>query len=144
MTDYLAVKEADAALGIEDPADAAAALNAQTETVTVAVQTNDMREVLWPPLEYAELVLLSQERDFDVTPRDTVKQAITARSVLDSGGSIAADDATQWDQVTADLRELGVVSTASTDALAALRTAAAPVWQPALTSGDIQTAREQP
>lgn len=144
MTDYLAVKEADAALGIDDPAEAADALNQQTQTVTVAVATSDMREVLWPPLEYAEIVLISQERDFATTPRETVLQAITARSVLDSGSTIAADDVTQWDEVTADLRELGVVSTASTDAIASLRTATVPVWQPPLDAGTIQTAREQP
>lgn len=144
MTDYTALKAADAALGIEDPAEAAAALNEQTDVATVAVQATDMRAVLWPTLEYAEIVLLSQERDFAVTPRETVLQAITVRSVLDSGGTIPADAETQWEQVTADLRELEPISVDSMNAISALRTDTVPVWQPPVTYGDIQTAREQP
>lgn len=139
--DYIALKEADAALGIEDPAESAAELNKQTQIVTAAVSTNEMRNILWPPLEYAEIVLLSQERDFTTTTRDTVKLAITARSILDSNSIYDADDVAEWEQIKADLQDLGVVSTASIDSIGALRQATVPVWEPPVTYGDIQTAR---
>jgi hypothetical protein len=143
--DYEAIKAADAALGIADPGDAAAALNAQTITVQGDVATSDARSAILPTGEYGALVLLADTRDFTTTPRQLVVAAITAIATFDSNRVVKADDAAAWNGVQSMLGAFvsaGVVSAASRDAILAMRTQTVPKW-PMLDAGIIQTARGQ-
>jgi hypothetical protein len=144
--DYVALKEADAALGIEDETEAAAALNAQTKTVTVDVPNTSIREVLATDMEYSKVQLLSEERDYLSTPLEMVELAIWAVNFMNSGGMTraAGKDTTAWDKVVANFDALPPVSDASMDKIRNLRSDTVPVWQPPVTAGDVQTAREQP
>jgi hypothetical protein len=141
--DYQALKAADAALGIEDPAESAAALNAQTQNVTVDVPNASIRAILAATMEYSKVVLVSEERDYLATPLETVELAIWAVDFLNSGGTTVAHakDATAWDKVVANFDALPVVSDASMDAIRALRTEAVPVWQPPVSGLDVEHAR---
>jgi hypothetical protein len=144
---YGALKPADAALALEDPSEAAAALNAQTRPVTVDVSLSDVRAVLWPTLEYSALVLLSELRDFSTVPKQVVQLAITAVSLLNSGRTIAAVDGAAWQALLGGLAVLQTptpISQTSIDAIAGLRTVVRPEWEPPIDAGAVQTARSQP
>jgi hypothetical protein len=143
---YQDVKAADAALGIEDESEAAAALNAQTKTATVDVANAAICEVLATDMEYSKVQLISEERDYLATPLETVELAIWAINFMNSGGMTraAGKDTTAWDKVVANFDALPPVTDASMDRIRGLRNDTVPVWQPPVTAGDVQTAREQP
>jgi hypothetical protein len=124
QTGYLALKARDAALDppLADPGEAAAAIGADVETVTLDVAATDMRAVLWPTLEYAGLVLLSRVQSFSTeVPEMLVRLAITAVSLLDSGRTIAASDTAAWQAFMGGVEQFVAthqISQASADALA--------------------------
>jgi hypothetical protein len=140
---YQALKEADAALGIEDPVEAANAINAQTQNVTVDVPNASVHAVLTETMEYSKLVLLSEGRDYTTTPIEDVELAIWAMDFLNNGGTTVANtkDSTAWEKVVANFDMLPVVSDQSMDAIRALRTEDVPVWQPPVTGPDIEYSR---
>ncbi|GAC1332147.1 MAG: hypothetical protein NVSMB20_03250 [Bradyrhizobium sp.] len=144
---YAQVKAADAALtpAVPDPAAAAAALNAQTVSTTVDVRTTDVRAVLFPTLEYAKIGMTAQVRAYDTTTTQSLVQVcFTADRFFESNKTVLANDTAGWNGAVSLLGQLvtaGLVSTASRDAIVALRTAAAPKWAPALTNNDVIFAR---
>lgn len=140
---YQELKDADAALGIEDPGEAADALNAQTESVNLNVANADIYRILSTDMEYSQIVLLSEVRDYTETPQATVELAIWALDFMSRDGVTIAEgkNATAWDKVVGYFDALPPVSDTSMDMIRALRTDTVPVWQPPVTHGDIQTAR---
>lgn len=152
MWTYAKLKAADAALGIADPGAAAAALAAQTVTLTgqpfpwsaavvVAqesvnfswsrIQARSKQTATLPPstaTDYAILAALSAIS----TPLDRV---------IDPSNTVA------WQTLLGGMQALvgiGDMIAADVTAIEALGTQVVPTWQPAPTAGDLQTARAQP
>lgn len=144
---YQQLKDADAALGIDDPAQAAAALNAQTDTVLVDVSAADARAVLLITGEWFKVKQLAKQpltggpADQVIAAADICIDTLTLASTLPTG------DPAQWEAMQPMIQGLlaaGVVSQSSVDAWVAMRSRTMPKWQPALDAGHIQTARAQP
>lgn len=142
--DYAALAHADAALGPVDPAEAAAALNAQAVAEVRDVPCRDARAVLLATGEYGALVLLSRRTPGPDAPAALVAAAITAVATLDTSEAIRAGDEGAWRAIQAMLGafvDAGALSAASRDALLAMRTVSRPVWPVVLTGHDVATAR---
>src|SRR4051812_22611290 len=144
MWTYEALQEADAELGIEDPAEAADALNAQTKPVNLNVKNADIYRILSTDMEYSQIVLLSEVRDYTETPQQTVELAIWAVDFMSRDGVTIAEgkNTSAWDKVLAHFDALPPVTDTSMDTIRALRTDTVPVWQPPVTEHDIVAARE--
>ncbi|MDB5849796.1 MAG: hypothetical protein JWP29_3548 [Rhodoferax sp.] len=151
MTDYAALKAADAALPDAPlPVDeAAAALNAQTRAVTIDIASRDAREVLLVSGEWGGVVILSNSAPSTSLPAQIVGAAIVLRDTLTLTETLHTSD----DAVVAKVGTLlgalgsqgaGVLSDTTISTLLGMRNVTRPVWQPAVTAGDIQTARAQP
>jgi hypothetical protein len=140
---YEELKAADAELGIEDPEEAAAALNAQTKTVTRDVPNKKIRDIITQDLQYSGIVLLAEERDYTVTPQEIVATAIWALYFITIDGVTIAEgkNTARWDQVVSFFDVLPPVTDDSMQAIRALRTEVVPLWQPPVDAGHIQTAR---
>jgi hypothetical protein len=144
---YAALKEAEAALGIDDPGEAAAALNAQTVIAVSDIATSDARAVLLLSGEWfkvkqlAKTALNGTAQDQAVAAADICVDTMTLTTTLHT-----SDDA-MWatmQPMIGALQAAGVVSAASVAAWNALRMPTVPKWQPTLDAGHIQTARAQP
>lgn len=148
--DYLALKAADAALGIVDPAAAATALNATTSAMTRDIPCSDARSIILMSGEYGMLVLLSRNSPstnaLDGKPAASViAAAITAIATLDNTETIKTTVTAVLTSAQAMFRTLvqaGALSQASSDAIFALRTMQMPVWPIVLTAQDITAARK--
>lgn len=146
--DYQALKAADAELGIEDPAEAAAALAAQTTTTFVDVPTAVAREVVYVSGEW----IFVREKGKETTlasakAKDPSGAAQLLVDVLSTTTVLELSDATKRataEEVVDTLLLDGAISDATAAAWRAMWVREVPVWNPAPTAGDIQTAREQP
>jgi hypothetical protein len=140
---YEELKAADAELGIEDPVEAAAALNAQTVTKNLNVKNADIHRILSTDMEYSQIVLLSEVRDYTETPQETVELAIWALDFLARDGHTIAEgkNTAAWDKVLAHFDALPPVSDTSMDMIRALRTDTVLVWEPPVTEHDVEYAR---
>jgi hypothetical protein len=142
---YKELKRLDAEQGIADPAESAAGIATQTQTITVDVPNANIRAILASGMEYSKIVLLSEDRDYLATPLETVELAIWAVDFLNSGGTTVANsrDSSAWDTVVANFDALPVISDASMDAIRALRTEQTPVLPHNPSAEDVIAAREQ-
>jgi hypothetical protein len=140
---YEELKAADAELGIEDPVEAAVALNAQTATKNLNVKNADIHRILSTDMEYSQIVLLSEVRDYTETPQETVELAIWALDFLARDGHTIAEgkNTAAWDKVLAHFDALPPVSDTSMDMIRALRTDTVLVWEPPVTEHDVEYAR---
>ncbi len=149
MWTYAALKTAYQAI-TPAPAEltaACATLNAQTVDVAADLATTDVDRVLVPTGEMYAVTQLAAKATSGASPPTAEDQAIVAAwnvvRMLTQWQTIQTSNATLAGQVKAALSGLvaaGVVSSASVAALEALMTQTVPVWQPALTVGDLQTA----
>lgn len=147
MWTYAELKAADAALSpaVADLSDAAAALNAQAATVSVSlIPWTAIRKIAresatgdWPRIvKRAALPLAGTAGDAAI---------LVATNAVESRDTDLIDPASPvWQGGLAVLQAAGDLSHATIDAIAALSTATTPKWDPPVTPGDIQTAREQP
>jgi hypothetical protein len=146
------LKEADAELGIDDPAAAAETLNAQTVSVTVDVLPSDLRAVLWRTFEYGKLDYLyhaGARGDFSAYPTvpgltsaDLFAAIATMLSFLGSDRPIRTDAEEDWRVVLTQVGTLAAVGLFQQSTLAkvsALRTQERPRW--VTTAGELQTVR---
>ena len=140
------LKAADVAIGIEDLAAAAVALNAQSVARVRDIPTAEARAVLLLSGEWfrikqlAKLDLNGTARDRVVAAADVCVDTLTLTTMLHT-----ADEAT-WtamQPLIGGLQQAGVLSAGSVAAWEAMRTPTVPVWSPPVTAGDIQTARAQ-
>src|SRR3954466_14056245 len=140
---YEELKAADAELGIEDPVEAAAALNAQTATKNLNVKNADIYRILSTDMEHAQIVLLSEVRDYTETPQETVELALWALDFMARDGVTIAEgkNTAAWDKVVGYFDALPPVSDTSMDMIRALRTDTVPAWQPPVTEHDVEQAR---
>ncbi|HTJ88882.1 MAG TPA: hypothetical protein VL356_01700 [Acidocella sp.] len=152
---YATVKAADAALSpaVADPGAAAAALNAQTTTQAVPVSIATLHGILmlastsdWDRITVRSAAAYSS--GWPANPATTDAAIAAAKLAVSLAGSkVDSVSVADWPGFLAPLQVLqtaGDVSAASYTAIAALGSVTAATWQPALTAGDIQTARAQP
>lgn len=144
----LNLKAEDAALGIADPYTAAKTLAAQTIPLSVPaadVGIGDIQGELLPTGEWLKISARAAGTPTttgDMT--DPINIAITAVALCGSkAGVIAADKWAKFLQLLAALQSVGDVSQATYDTINGLAVMTAPKFQPAPTTGDIQTARAQ-
>ena len=124
----------------------ATALNAQTHAVDVDISGNDCRSILLRTGEWGGLVMLANTAPTATIPAQLVGAAIVARDTLASDLAIQIHNPAVADgvgQMLGALVQASIISAASQAAMLALGTVTQPVWQPALTAGDIQTAKAQ-
>jgi hypothetical protein len=151
---YDQVKAADAALGISNPAAAAAALNAQTVSVPVDLQWSAIRDLLMNNFDWGTLVAVSEQAVGDLLPGGgtqtfAIKSAACAiRECCLYGGTFNSSNATVWGRLTTAAglltpANVGGISSASASAVGAARLPAVARWAPAIDAGHIQTARAQ-
>jgi hypothetical protein len=123
--------------------EAAAALNAQTATKNLNVKNADIHRILSTDMEYSQIVLLSEVRDYTETPQETVELAIWALDFLSRDGTLSR---------RARTRRLGIRSSAISmrsrpyrmrawTCIRALRTDTVLVWEPPVTEHDVEYAR---
>ena len=153
MPDYAAIKAADAALGIADLTEAAAALNAQVTTATVplaSIPVAAIHGVLmlastadW--LRVEARAALSFSAGFPGSPAASDAPIAAAKlAVLLAASQVTEIQPVKWSGFLAQLAQLvaaGDVSAASQAEIEALAVYAQPAWQPPVTAGDVQTAR---
>lgn len=150
------LRVADAAIG--SPADisaAAFALNAQTGSrFEQDISWSGIRNILMNNFDWGNLIYCATAGSGTALPggaTQTVPIQIAAMGIRESclyGGQFASSVTVNWNKFLAAAKLLtplpvGGISTASMTAITALRTPTAPVWSPAVTAGDIQTARAQ-
>ena len=143
---YADIQAALAGVPAGDETSQAAALNAQTAAVQVDISGNDCRSILLRTGEWGALVMLANSAPSATLPAQMVGAAIVARDTLASDLAIQIHNpavAAGVAQMLGALVQAGVISAASQSAMLALGTVTQPVWQPALTAGDIQTAKAQ-
>lgn len=124
----------------------AAALNAQTKQADVNISGNDCRSILLRTGEWGALVMLANTAPSATIPAQLVGAAIVARDTLASDLAIEIHNsavAAGVAQMLGALVSAGVISATSQAAMLALGTVTQPVWVPALTAGDVQTAKAQ-
>lgn len=145
---YPELKAADAALGIDDPEQAAAALSAQTVTVTMDIATADARAVLLLSGEWFKVKQLAKMPLSGASPPSPQDQAVAAADIcidtLTLTEALHFADDVQWQAAQPMIQGLlaaGVVSPASAAAWVALRTKTMLVWAPPPTDQDILHAR---
>jgi hypothetical protein len=146
------IRASDAEVGIADPQAATDAINALTDDVTFEVWATDIRALLWPKLEYAELVLIGRrgEAEFNDTdkPRALTKLALTAVSFCDSGRSVRVEAVDDWTSIVNGLNQLAtfpvqppLVSQESYHAVVALRVRKVNRHQPPISVQDLLSIR---
>jgi hypothetical protein len=152
---YASLKAADTAIAITDPTAAATALNAQTTTLAAQnVGWGAMRDVLMNNFDWGTLVICAQTAVGGTLPGGGTQTAaiqtaaIAIRECCLYGGTFLASVAADWSKLTAAAGLLtpaaaGGISSASSTAIVALRVPVVATWQPAVTAGDVQTARTQ-
>jgi hypothetical protein len=142
---YLELKRLDAEQAIEDPIESAAGLAGKTKTIEVDVPNARIRDILASNMEYSQVQLLSEERDYLNTPVTTVELAIWAINFMNSGGQTVVNsrDATAWETVVANFEALPPVSDTSMDKIRNLRTDTVPVLSRDPQPEDVIAAREQ-
>ncbi len=154
---FATLKAADAALTgapLALPA-AASALNAQSAASQPAdLAWAALRDVLMNNFDWGSLVQACNAPPGTLPGGGTQTAAIQAAAVALRdcclwGGTCAAATAAVWTKLTAAANQLtpaavGAISQASVNAIVALRTPSVAAWSPAVTAGDIQTARGQP
>lgn len=152
MWTYAQVKAADVKLAISDLTAATAALNAQIMTATNQTFTwLQAKTVAQTSItgDWSRIVARSRQTPTipPVTGTDVaILAAINATEMSDTQ-VIDPTIAAGWSAVQSGLSALqtiGDLSSASVSAINALTTVTSPVWSPALTAGDVQTARAQP
>lgn len=144
---YADVKAADAELGIDDPAAAAAALNAQTVTVLVDVPVSDARAVLLISGEWFKVKQLAKQQLTGGPADQVIAAADICVDTLTLASTLPTSDPVQWAEMQpmiGGLLQAGVISQASVNAWTAMRSRTVPKWQPELDTGTITTARAQP
>lgn len=149
------LKAADTAQGVTDLTVAAAGLNAQNTALSAQnVAWSDMRDVLMNNFDWGALVACAQTAVGATLPGGATQTAaiqqaaIAIRECCLYGHTFAASVTASWNKLVAAASLLtpaavGGVSSASSTAIVALRTPSVPTWQPAVTAGDVQTARTQ-
>lgn len=154
--DYAVLKAADTALGVADPAAAAAALNAQTKSAGIRdIQWSQVRDVLMNNFDWGTLVQVSQIAVGGTLPGGGTQtaalqaQAIAIRECCLYGGGLNASNSTVWTRVSSAGLALagntvGAISNASATAVGALRNPTVAVWDPPVTSHDVLAARSMP
>lgn len=145
---YLGLKAADAVLGINDPTQAAAALNAQTVTVAIDIPTASARSVLLLRGELFKVKQLAKmplsgaspptAMDQAIAAADTCVDTLTLTDVLHTGSAV--EWAAMLPMIGA-LQAAGVISAASVATWTAMRTQTVPTWDPPPTDQDIIHAR---
>lgn len=144
--DYAALKSADAALGIADPAAAAAALNAQTVTVAADIPSADARAVLllsgeWFKIkQLAKMALTGTATDQAIAAADICVDTLTLTTTLQTS-SDAVWAAMQ--PMIGGLQAAGVISADSVAAWAAMRERTRRAFPSDVTGDDIIAARTQ-
>jgi hypothetical protein len=154
---YATLKTAAAALGgSPTPAQAAATLNAQTAVGAAQdVAWSAIRDVLMNDFDWGTLVQAATIAVGGTLPgggTQTLAIQAAAASIRECclyGGTFAASNATVWARLVAAANLLtpasvGAITSASASAVVALRTPTVRVWDPPVTSGDVQTAGVQP
>lgn len=154
--DYLALKAADAALGIADPVQAAAALNANTLNVAVDLPWSTIRDVLMNNFDWGSLVTISELNVGSTLPGGAlqtfaIKSAASAiRECCLYGGTFASSNAAVWARLTTAAglltpANVGGISAASASAISAMRIAIKPHsgLSDTATSADVIAARTQ-
>lgn len=150
---YADVKTAIAALNPmpADNAGIADALNAQTHSINRDISVSAVQKVLVPTGELFAVNQIAAKPLSGTNPptqEDQVTVAAWALSrMLDRWEVIETSQDAVWTDSLRSLNGLmaaNVLTSASVNAISALRTVAAPVWDPPLTVGDIQTAKAQP
>jgi hypothetical protein len=150
---YASLKAAIAALSPmpASPDQIAAAVNAQTIAATADVMCADVEKVVVPTGEFFAIYQTSLKTPSGQTPATQTDQVIAAAwafyRMLNQWTTIQTSNAAVLAAVRAGLTGLqsaGLLSAASVAAIDALWTANAPVWVPAVTAGDVQTAEAQP
>lgn len=146
---YAELKVADAALGVADAAAAAAALNAQTDTLTnQVVRWVDAKRVarLAATGDWSRIVARARQTPA-LPPTTAIDAAILA--AINAVESMEADlidpsDTAGWSAWVggiSTLKAAGDLSQASVDAIMALTTHARPVWDPPVSDQDVLAAR---
>lgn len=158
MPDYQAIKAADAALTpqVADPGAAAATLNAQTATLAqpaTAVSVATIHGILllaatgdWLKVDAMSGQAYSSGYPASPTANDLGINAAKLAITL-AGSKVDVVDPSDWAGFLAQLQALvtaGAVAQATYNQIAALGVMTAPIWQPPVTAGDVQTARAQP
>lgn len=154
---FATLKAADAALpgaplGLQAAADA---LNAQTTNAAADMSWSSIRDVLMNNFDWGTLVQTAEASIGAVLPGASLQTAAiqsAAKAIRECclyGGTFKSSNTTVWNRLTAAASLLtpagvGAITSASSTAVVALRTPAVKVWQPEVTTGDIQTARGQP
>lgn len=131
-----------------DDAAAAATLNAQTVTAKIDLATRDAREVLLVSGEWGGVVILSNSTPSASVPAQLVGAAIVLRDTLTLTEKLHTSDDAVVAKIGALLGALGaqgagVLSDATIATLLGMRDVVLPAWVPAVTVGDVQTARER-
>jgi hypothetical protein len=158
MWTYNELKQADAAL---DPAQAsasaaAAALNAQTTTLTTPVASVSVGIIhgallLAPTGDWLKIEALSQQSYSSSYPSAPTAEdaAINAAklAIVLASSKVDSINPPHWTGFMSQLQVLvtaGAVAQDTYDQISALAPMTIPRWQPAVTAGDVQTARSQP
>lgn len=150
---YAALKAAITALN-PMPADMpgiVAAINGQLSSVILDITVSDIDKIVVPTGELFALQQLSSAALSGTTPPTQRDQVIVAAwnfsQILARWTTLETRDSQVWASsraVLVGLQAAGVLSSASVAAITALRSGQTPVWQPPVTTGDIQTAEAQP
>jgi hypothetical protein len=155
---YAQIKAADAALSpaIPDIAASAAALNAQTTTLTqpsnaVSVASIHGNLLLastgdWLKVEALAAEAYSSGYPMSPTANDNAINAAKLATTLASS-KVDGIDPADWSAFLAQLQVLvtnGAVAQQTQNQIVALAVTTIPAWSPPLTAGDVQTARAQP
>lgn len=147
--DYFALKEADAVLGISDPEQAAAALNAQTVTLPPQnIPADLIRNILRRPLEWPRILLVARMALSGAVPPTATDQLVTAcvaaADLADSSTLIQTSDESVWATFLSGIQAFlaaGLIGQASHDAIVALRTPTVPAWPKIIIADDVVAAR---
>jgi hypothetical protein len=142
---YEDLKTADAELGIEDPAEAAAALNEQTATTHVDVPTILAREVVYVSGEWTSLRLTGKDATKPTSrSKDPEGAAQLLVDVLSTTTTLELSHPEKLARalgVVDTLLESGNISQETADTWRAMCIQELPVWQPPVSDQDVAHAR---
>ena len=134
-----------------DVSSIAAAINAQMQQTAQNLQVSDIEKILVPTGELYAITQTAAKTPSGSSPPTAADQVIAAAwafsRMLDRWVTIETSTSTIWtacSSVMSDLETAGLLSAASVTAIGALQLPNAPVWEPAVTVGDVQTAEAQP
>jgi hypothetical protein len=147
---YLQLKQADALLGISDPGLSAANLNTQTTIQQTDINVSDIEKIVVPTGELFQITTLSNQTLSGNVPPTQKDEVIgfcwSFFRMLDKWTTIETSQNTVWQSCQTAMTILNtanVLSTNSINSIENLVFSEIPVWQPPITSGNIQTARTQ-